>query len=116
MITVNGESFYIDVDVLDQILNDDETLKAGYTTNTKTVSTYKGDGSVEGTIIEDEKVYKPREVDGFKYELYMNLIQMVLQTPLENEDSQLPMDWESVPQNVLLAFNTLMHKQIIKRI
>lgn len=116
MILSNGEAYYIDVDVLDGIINGDEGLAGGYIEESSTITQTDENGKVYNTTTEVNKSYKPREVDGFKYALYMNLLELVTSHGAENEDKMLPTDMESLPSNILLAFNTLMHKQIIKRI
>jgi hypothetical protein len=117
MILVNNEAYYIDMDVLDEMINGADSLAGGYIEESRTTLQYDENGELLGKTVEENKTYKPREMDGFKYGFYMNLIEIVTSYGIENEDKMLPSnDVESLPSNILLAFNTLMHKQIIKRI
>jgi hypothetical protein len=116
MIAIDGENYYIDVDALDKELNTDEALSAGYVENETKHESFDGEGASLGSSIETNKTHKPREVDGFKYEMYMTLISTVLHSHLEPEDRMMPLDLNGAPLNFTIAFNTLLFKKIIKKL
>lgn len=116
MILIGSESYYIDVDTLNDELNNDSELGAGFTEDSKT-TTYKDDtGHVSGITLEVNKIHKPKEVDGFKYDLYMSMIRTVMEVPMEREDPGMPFNLNDAPINFTIAFNTLLYKKILKAI
>lgn len=118
MIAINGVNYYIDVDVLDEELNGDDSLSAGHTSDKKTTTFYdysNGKKPLTKTVEENE-IYKPREVDGLKYELYLNMVRTIMEVQVENEDPGMPFNFDNAPVNFTIAFNTLKYKKILKEI
>lgn len=116
MIPINGENYYIDVDVLNDILYADSASSDETFEDKRKTENFDENGDSQGYVVDTSSIYKPREVDAFKYEMYMSLIGAVLMAPMEREDGMLPLNFNDATINFTIAFNTLLFKKIIKKL
>lgn len=119
MIKIDKEYYYLDLDAMSDELEKDDSLKAGTMTNTETTVVKAGkagkDEILSTTIVTNE-IPKPKEVDGFKYELLREMIAIVLNTEMEFDNSKMVSSFNEAPTNFIIAFNTLLKLDILKKI
>lgn len=116
MIKIDKEYYYLDLDAMSDELEKDDSLKAGTMTNTETTVVYGGNNEIESKTIVTNEIPKPKEVDGFKYELLREMIAIVLNVEMEFDNSKMVSSFNEAPTNFIIAFNTLLKLDILKKI
>lgn len=116
MIKIDKEYYYLDLDVMSDELEKDDSLKAGKITNTETTIVKNAEDEIISTTIIITDAHKPKEVDGLKFELLREMIAIVLNTELEYNTSKMVNSFVGAPSNFIIAFNTLLSLKILKKI
>lgn len=120
-----NEYYYIDMDVLGELIKGapNSGLEEGFINESETTTETDAQGN-KHIVVKETKVYKPREVDGLRYEMYTNLIRIVLESvspafigEMTNDDTNLPMQQNEVDSPLVhIVVNTLIKQNIIKKI
>lgn len=116
MIKIDDEYYYIDLDALSTQLEKDDTLKEGTITETDTVTQYDADDVQISKEVTVSSRHKPKEVDAFKYQLIAQMIEILLHTELEFSQSKMKASISQAPANYIVAFNTLLKLNVLKKI
>lgn len=110
LLTFGGQQYFIDFLNIDTVLSSGSAgLKGGLITETKT-TTFKDFEGKETTTVEENEVYKSKEVDGFRYETIREMISIILENN-DEDDGITNLNSKSI--SFKLAFNTLIEYGIL---
>lgn len=117
MIKVDENYYYLDLDALGNELEKDFNLAEGSIIETEEIVTKDDKQAVVETITTTVSKHKPKEIDGFKYEILRSMIEMLMTIEMEYDDALMKhKKLSEYPPNYALAFNTLLKMKILKKI
>lgn len=117
MIKVDGEYYYIDLDELSNELGKDDKLAEGVIEESEVIETLDHNGKVIESIVTTTKKHKPKEIDGFKYELLRTMVEILLGTEMEYDEGLMKhKSLDTASANYAMAFNTLLKLKILKKL
>ena len=116
MIKIGDLYYYIDLEAMSKQLELDDD-KSGVIIEKESVYTKDDTGQVLNLVETITEKHKPKEVDGFKYEVIRTMLEIVLSETLEFNQSTMKMvPLEQASSNFIMAFNTLTKLKIIQAI
>jgi hypothetical protein len=116
MIKIDGEYYYMDLDALSECLESDDNLAEGTIKETETTTWYDEQNEMQSKEVKVIDRHKPKEVDGFKFQFLTQMIDLILHTDLEFDESTMKASFSKAPTNYLVAFNTLLKLKILKKL
>lgn len=119
MLKLFGDLYYIDFEVLDSFLEIEGTDYDNNILTTKHITRTIKNGDEEIEITEDEN-YKPKEVNGVRFEIIRNFIEdLALSSESTNEDYDEMLgskNLQKMPTRFKLAYNTLLFYNILRKV
>ena len=117
MIQIGEKTYYIDIDVMAEVLTSEESLKNKRMIETETIKKLGVDGEVISTEIRTKEYDKPKEYDGSKYDVIRIALEVILSYHEEIDDTlgaARGLGKTSVPFKI--SMNTLIKYGILKEI
>jgi len=117
MLEIGDKMYYIDLKVIDDLVDNDESLKAQEIEETEVREIFDKDGNADGKEVISKKYSKGKEIDASKYSTIMLFIDSVMAYNEEIDDT-LGFDrgMNKAPISFKVAFNTLLFYKILKEI
>lgn len=117
MIKIDDTYYYVDLEAISEVLEKDESLGAGYVEGEELVEFYDEEGKLTSTQRHSSRQFKPKEIDGNKAGMINAMVEVLLNEPLEFSQSNMKMTpLNQAPSNFILAFNSLLKLNILKKI
>lgn len=116
MIIIQDEYYYIDFDAASEAVSG-TSFEEKYLDEVKTTEEFDKQDVLLSRTVETNRTFKPREVDGLKYGLLQEFISVVMNTELEFDDAlKKHINIEQAPANYIIAFNSLLKLNVLKKI
>jgi len=110
---IGGEKLFIDFEQLNTMLTSgDPSLKAGDGSESEVKETFGSDGLLIGKKVVTNHFTKPRVIDGFRYEILMQMIQKLMDSESE-ADSLGKVGFDNFTVGEIIAFNTLIEYKVL---
>jgi len=110
---IGGNKLFVDYDQLNTMLTTgDPSLKGGEVSESETEETFNAKGELIGKKVTTKKSIKAREVDGFRYQMLMEMLGTVMDIDGESDSlGNISTDNFSVGQRI--AYNTLIEYKVL---
>lgn len=113
---IGGEELFVDYEQLNIMLTTgDPSLKGGDLSESETEEIFDEEGKLVSKKITTKKFVKSREVDSFRYQMLMEMLQTVMDVEGE-ADSLGNISTESFSVGQRIAYNTLIEYKILNTI
>ena len=116
MIKIDDEFYYVDFSVITEELEKDEDLGARKQETSEVHEEKDANGKVFGSKTITYFSEKPKEVDGLKYQMISNFLEIVLSEPNEFSEEKMKISLAKCSASFAIAFNTLLKLKVIKTI
>ncbi|NIQ16122.1 MAG: hypothetical protein GTO02_17540 [Candidatus Dadabacteria bacterium] len=117
MIQFGEKTYYIDLEVIDKLVDNDESLAAQNLSELQTVEFYDEKGQLTGKEVTTRTYAKGKEIDASKYGTIMGFVETVMNYDDEiDETLGIERGLNASPLSFKIAFNTLLRYNILKEL